>query len=117
MGLPRDANLIADPQARFGNGNWDRPGYWALNHGTPMPAAMANSSLYQMYRYEIETAGIPDNSSELPPGEDGNAQCHNDSAATNDFPDRRMMIIAVIDCLCHAEVDDLRNRLFVFELH
>ncbi len=103
MGLPRDTNLAADPDARFGNGDWDRAGYWAFNHGgAGLPGGLNGASRYKVYRYEIDNGMIPDNSGNSPVGEDGSPQCHNDSLVTNDLIDRRMMIMAVVNCACEA---------------
>ncbi len=106
MGMPRDANIMADPLARFGDSNWDRNAYWNFNHpGVAMPAQLANASRYAFYRYENDNNMIPDNFDPLDSlvGENGVAACHNDAAmATNDDPDRRTMIFAVVNCLCNT---------------
>lgn len=103
MGMPRDSNIMADPNARFGNASWNRNAYWDFNHpGVPMPAQLANASRYKFYRYEIDNAMIPDNSLAAPAGEDGKAICHNDAISANDQPDRRTMVFAVVNCLCNT---------------
>ena len=101
--MPRDSNIMADPNARFGNAIWDRAAYWNLNHpGVIMPPQLANASRYKFYRYENDNNMIPDNTLETPAGEDGNATCHNDAAMANDEPDRRTMVFAVVNCLCNS---------------
>ncbi len=97
-GLPRDENLILDPQERFGNGNWDRWGYWDFNHGAGLPGALIGKSRYEFYRYENDNNLIPNNSATG--GEDGNPQCSTESATATDIPDRRTMIMAVMNCSC-----------------
>jgi hypothetical protein len=110
MPLPRDdcfASATCAGGGRFGTGNWDRPGYWNVNHpgGTPTPPGYGSMSRYETYRYEIDNNLIPDNS---PTGEDGNAACYSggilsdpsDDANTtgSDENDRRILVVAVLNC-------------------
>jgi len=50
---PRDAELIVDPNAKLGSGNWDINGYWLARHGSATPAALAGASRFQVYLYEL----------------------------------------------------------------
>ena len=108
-GLPRDSNIPADDGAlgsapRFGDGIWDCLGYWNVNHpnvaappGCTSASTPATLTRYQLYRYEIDSNLIPNNSATG--GENGAPQCHADSATTGDVPDRRVLYFAVINCI------------------
>jgi hypothetical protein len=50
---PRDYELIADPNAKLGSGNWDINGYWFTRHGSATPAALYGASRFQVYLYEL----------------------------------------------------------------
>jgi Flp pilus assembly protein TadG len=96
--LPRD-NCFAtgcSPDPRFGNGAWDRAGYWAVNHGTPLPAALTSASRYATYRYEIDNGLIPKPVAPATTKENGAPACS--PATPTDTPDRRVMNIAIVDC-------------------
>ncbi len=55
INYPRDANLIADPDAKFGSGLWDANQYWLDKHGVAPPIDFNNEgwSRYQVYLYEL----------------------------------------------------------------
>jgi hypothetical protein len=102
MALPHDSNIpegSTDP--RFGNGIWDCDSYWTTNHpGVGLPSGCSSTSSpttmtrYGIYRHEIDSGLIPDNTSVG--GEDGNPTCS--SVTPSDSPDRRIVIFAVINC-------------------
>jgi hypothetical protein len=115
--LPRDSqwctaagNCVATPDAthRFGNGSWDRAGYWTANHGGTLPPALTNATRYQVYRYEIDNAatGTLPNYSSLG-GENGDHRlggtgnyCSNQAGINNAAKDRRVLYLAVVNCHC-----------------
>ncbi len=94
------------PQAgdsnRFGDGEWDRAGYWAANHpGDPQPAGYATMSRYDVYRHEIETEpgepGLVDETSES-----GYPTCSGAMPNTDPRADRRVLVVAVANCVANA---------------
>jgi hypothetical protein len=101
--MPRDTCLQTGScpttlPARLGDGNWDRATYWSVNHpGVPMPPELAGAARYDFYRYEIDNAMIPNNVATG--GENGNPQCYSGSTPPNDNPDRRVLYMAVINCI------------------
>ena len=99
------SNLGGD---RFGDGNWDCAGYWQKNHTKngitpPMPPGCANPKAnrftrWDLYQYEIDNNLIPDKSAIG--SENGNPTCSSQSwTPPPGQPDRRELIIAVVDCL------------------
>jgi hypothetical protein len=56
INYPRDADIIADPAAKLGNGTWDLAGYWLDKHGTVPPSDLTGATRYQTYLYEL---GLP----------------------------------------------------------
>lgn len=110
MAMPRDSNISVSQ--RFGNGTWDCLTYWNTMHpGTTAPAGCTNASTpatmtrFQLYRHEIDTAGmLEDHTGATPPGENQAPMCHADSATTTDTPDRRLIFFAVINCLEHGPI-------------
>lgn len=104
--LPRDSCFYSatcqqtgDGSPRLGNGitTPDLQTYWLTNHGVALPGALVGGTRYDVYRYEINNSMIPDKS---PQGEDGNATCASTSIS-DPLRDRRIMIMAVINCLEH----------------
>ena len=96
--LPRDSCLISStctPAARIGDGNWDRQGYWTVNHGGTIPSSLLSASRYQVYQYEIAN-GIP--LPNVPTGhvEDGRPQCYTGSGAKT--ADRRLINVPIVNC-------------------
>lgn len=82
---------------RLGDGVWDRNQYWSVNHpGVSQPAPLATATRYEVYRYELDNGMVPNNA---PAGENGNPQCYSGSTAPNDSPDRRVLYLAVINCI------------------
>jgi len=53
ISYPRDADLIADPLLKIGNGVWDLTGYWLDRHGAGVPVELTDASRYQVYLYEL----------------------------------------------------------------
>ena len=105
MGLPRDSCFASGTcpymSGRMGDGNWDCPGYWAINFGAslvPPPASCTagTASRYDIYRYEIDNNLVATSS---PGGETGQPACYSGGAGTlSDNPDRRLLFGAVLDC-------------------
>lgn len=96
MALPRDACLIAGTCERFGDGIWDLAGYWSVNHGGSPPSGV--TTRYEAYRWEIDNAAIPDaNQATGTTLENGTPQCS--SVTPSDDPDRRVLYMAVVNCL------------------
>lgn len=50
---PRDTELIADIDRRFGSGNWDLVQYWSEKHVGAVPAVLGGASRFQVYLYEL----------------------------------------------------------------
>ena len=105
--LPRDSCFEAgtcaqtgDGSPRLGNGvtTADLQNYWITNHGVALPGSLVGGTRYDVYRYEIDNNTIPDKS---PQGEDGEASCASTSVS-DPLRDRRVMIVAVINCLEHG---------------
>jgi hypothetical protein len=106
---------------RYGDGNWARAQYWAANHPTdPQPPGYIDAtkltggmSRYETYRYEIEH---PQQVS-LPMDEQGAPACSTTAPNTNRDHDRRVLYVAVVNCIEHgpAPVGDnaLKNNQFV----
>ena len=134
---PRDTCFAAGTcyDNRFGDGNWytDTAGvpetepYWAVNHpGMSVPAdyhptapGLADGmTRHEVYRHEIEVAGIPNNENNPNPpynnaGENANPECFMNGVynpddipdPTNDVDtvginetDRRVIVMAVVNC-------------------
>jgi len=104
MGFPIDSAIGSN---RIGNGTWNFEAYWDLNHGNRDGVYNAtadgnttgwnNGNLptrYDVYRWEIDHAAIPNKSSVG--GENGNPACS--TATITDDPDRRVIYAAVINC-------------------
>ena len=115
--MPRDTNIPTTISAtsRFGNGQWNCASYWTTNHpgGPSAPAgcgAAASTTLtrYEVYYYEATTGGLIPNTSTLSPqGDNGNPQCYQNtipptpSQLTQRQFDRRVLTVAVIDCIAN----------------
>lgn len=89
---------------RIGNGVWDITTYWSVNHpiwvadnGKPYPDDLIGASRYDVYRYEIKNDMIPGAGEGGP--ENGVPVCYGGSTAPNDFPDRRILPVGVINCI------------------
>lgn len=107
VAIPQDANLITDPNARFGNGTWDCLSYWNVNHPSATPprgctstADGATYSRWQMFQDEIANNQIPNNSGASPNhGENGNPICYTGNSSTLQDANRRVIYFAVLDCV------------------
>ncbi|WP_290496089.1 TadE/TadG family type IV pilus assembly protein [Hyphomonas sp. UBA4494] len=105
-----DSPASGDPH-RFGDGEWDRDGYWTANHPTVAPGARPAGwdtwTRYQTYRYEISTDNLYGGSDN--PGlvnvvgeEQGNPTCSQATPSTDVRKDRRVLIVAVANCVQNA---------------
>ncbi|MAK59541.1 MAG: hypothetical protein CMK09_01035 [Ponticaulis sp.] len=123
MGLPRDAchltGTCTDADGRLGDGDWDFPTYLEVNHGAPVSVTINGTnftinyatrkvspelpSRYEVYRWEIETNRIPGSvgygASTTP--ENGEPACYSGGTAAG--VDRRVVRVAVLDCLALDE--------------
>ncbi|HEX5008588.1 MAG TPA: pilus assembly protein TadG-related protein [Hyphomonadaceae bacterium] len=106
-GIPSGAGIgctTYNGTARAGDGNWRRgdgitgngnDGYWETNHpGQQPPPNYASMTRYDVYRYEIETPSLVDTAQEK-----GRPMCSTASTTTDRALDRRVMSIAVVNCL------------------
>lgn len=96
--MPRDL-AFTGPDGRFGNGHWDCLTYWNNNFassGVTRPVACVSDTTtymrYEMYQYEIDN-GLLDE-----PGPGGVTGVPPQNAA-NALPDRRIIYVAVINCV------------------
>lgn len=106
--LPRDPCFSNDTCAgasgepRFGDGVNDAilNDYWLTNHGVTLPGALSGGTRYDVYRYEIDTPDMTDKSAIG--GEDGNPSCSTAAPVNNPLLDRRVLIVAVMNCIEHG---------------
>jgi hypothetical protein len=117
MGLPQDSCIQAGT-CRFGGGDWNRDGYWTVNHGMAPPADVVTR--YQTYRWEIDNNRIPDpDPTTGTTSERGNSatnSCYQGPVPPNDSPDRRVLHFAVVNCGLHGihgNDEDIRPVAFV----
>jgi hypothetical protein len=107
--LPRDTDL--SEANRFGNGQWMCAAYWqAVHPGVTAPAGCGNSpgsptssiTRFEVYRYEIDNGLVPSGASGF---ENGQKSCSSQppkAPVNNDLStDRRVITMAVINCLEH----------------
>jgi hypothetical protein len=79
-----------------------------MHPGETVPSGCTNASTptditrYDLYRYEIDNAAIPDHRTESPVGEYGGPMCS--TVTPTDDPDRRMLVFAVINCIEHGPI-------------
>jgi hypothetical protein len=123
LALPTDASkLLPDTcfntdtcpnmGGRMGDGVWDKATYWSRSHfGASLPGPLQGQyvSRYDVYRYEIDTAGDLDIDSNNVPlgGEIGKPGCYTGGNSTiNDNPDRRIFHGALLNC---RALDDPAN--------
>jgi len=113
MSLPRDPCFQSNTcgtgatSPRFGDGinANELTKYWQTNHGDlALPVDFDGSTRFDLYRYEIDTSKIPNKSAadvDDPTGykgEDGAPKC-NASSIDNPLLDRRVLIVAVMNCV------------------
>ncbi len=119
MALPRDSCIKAGT-CRFGAGDWDRTGYWTVNHGMAPPTG--TDTRYETYRWEIDNTKIPDpdpssgTTKEVGSSADSTKRCYSGPTAPNDSPDRRVLTFAVVNCglhNIHGNSDDIQPVAFV----
>lgn len=102
---PPAPNVMAYPldtstdllDARFGNGDWDFDGYWAINHPTRVkPNGWSNlnrPSRWQVYNWEIDNGAVP-----------VSGQPDASHLYSGDYPppvsnaERRLLHVAVVSC-------------------
>lgn len=87
--------------------------YWLANHKVPYtnipsktnPTGATNmpASRYDVYRYEIETTGLLADQSNNPTKEVGTPLCYKGTQAPTDSPDRRLLNMAIIDCIANTD--------------
>ncbi|MER8645772.1 pilus assembly protein TadG-related protein [Mesorhizobium sp. M1252] len=85
--------------------------YWLANHKTAYinvpsktnPTGVTNmpASRYDVYRYEIDHTLVGDKSKN-PTQEVGTPQCYKGTQAPTDNPDRRLLNMAIIDCMANT---------------
>jgi Flp pilus assembly protein TadG len=113
MGLPRDVALEPtapeyDAAARFGDGRWDCAAYWAANHSTTTPTGCVGPydilgtgvdrlTRHDIYQMEMPSA-IPDPTTGTST-EEGEPMCYSGAAAPSSEPDRRIISVAVVNCI------------------
>lgn len=107
QGLPDDTCMATDScpymNGRMGDGNWDIDGYKLANNLGGLPFSNANpASRYEVYRYEIDNNMLNTASNG---GEVGTPQCYS-GGNLNDDPDRRILNIAVVNCIQQNVADD-----------
>ncbi|CAN7711510.1 TadE/TadG family type IV pilus assembly protein [Mesorhizobium sp. LjRoot246] len=83
--------------------------YWSSNHKASVPnipsstnpvSKTAPASRYDVYKYEIATAGLVADKSKGPSNERGTPACFKGATPTAD-PDRRLLNMAIVDCIAN----------------
>jgi putative Flp pilus-assembly TadE/G-like protein len=102
--LPRDGCFASGTcdSGRFGNGVTTAAlsSYWATNHrGATLPGELIGATRYDLYRYEIDHNQIPN--STRANGEHGGPTCA-PAGYDNPVRDRRVLVVAVINCVEQA---------------
>lgn len=132
--LGRDSDI--SNANRFGNGQWDCDAYWTLAHPNDGLAPTGCTSTggmtrYEMYLHEIENSIIPDTTATASPavaapyGDDGNAigdstsnpnVCYTGGNvpatpmnASQRINDRRIFVVAGVDCLANPPSGNSNN--------
>lgn len=115
MGFPRDncayyplsdgnGDCTVGSSTRIGTGYWDIDSYMAVNHSVPDIVTVRGIfgvmgpdrlSRYQVYQWEL--GDYPMGTPHMPLGEDANPQCNTAFPAPG--PDRRVISLAVVDCI------------------
>jgi Flp pilus assembly protein TadG len=92
-----------------GDGNWNCASYWGNSHTSAAPSGCAATnptiSRYQVYKYEIDNSLVAEYSQYKAPActnpETGSPLCAGTANAVAS-PDRRNIVVAVINCLAHS---------------
>lgn len=87
---------------RAGDGEWARNEYWTTNHaGEAQPSGYESMTRYDVYRHEIENEppGLVDTAEEK-----GWPTCSSAAPITNPAQDRRVLPIAVVNCIEHQDI-------------
>lgn len=79
-----------DPRVSL-DANWDRATYWQTNYGVPLPPALANATRHQVYEYENLNGSVLDGAESRTP------ICG--PAPPPNIPDRRKLLVAIVNCL------------------
>ncbi|RUV19293.1 pilus assembly protein TadG-related protein [Mesorhizobium sp. M7A.F.Ca.MR.245.00.0.0] len=109
--LPPGANYTKGKSDKItSQGFWSA--YWLANHKTnyvnvpsktnPTGVTSEPASRYDVYRYEIDHPGLVEDQSNNPTKEVGTPQCYKGSQAPTDSPDRRLLNMAIIDCIANT---------------
>lgn len=90
----------------------DWSAYWQANHKVPYPnipsktnpTGLTNqpASRYDVYRWEIDHPSLITDQSLNPTKEVGTPLCYKGAQAPTDSPDRRLMNMAVVDCIANT---------------
>ncbi len=96
--------------------NWNRAQYFNDNHGlVSPPAGLAAATRYQVYRAELDPALPP---SQVNDGEQGAPRCSNRPPVTDQFRDRRLLTVAVVNCMQNlAQLNSAQNPLVPVEAY
>ncbi len=113
--LPRDPCFATDTCAgasgdpRFGDGisSAELTAYWQANHGqATLPLDFNGTTRYDLYRYEIDKPDMTDKSGITggngDKGENGAPTCSAATPVNNPIRDRRVLIVAVMNCIEHG---------------
>jgi Flp pilus assembly protein TadG len=108
--IPLPNDTFSGTAAVQGDGNWNCAAYWANNHTAAAPSGCTATnptiSRYQVYEYEIANNLIGAHSQYTAAActgtgpSNGSPMCAGASAAVA-TPDRRNIVVAVINCLAH----------------
>lgn len=116
INYPRDLTWDAVPgDARFGNGDWNRTQYWSDYHAWKglylTPSGYDSMNRYEVYLWEISESKIPARAPATPgfnaglPAFDGNPDPSHvytgDYPPPRTIPDRRVIHVAVANCIAH----------------
>lgn len=106
--MPRDPCFATDScdgtpgGPRFGDGVNDAilSDYWLTNHSVTLPGSLSGATRYAAYRYEVDAPDMTDKSATG--GENGSPTCSTATPVNNPLLDRRVLIVAVMNCIEHG---------------
>lgn len=118
MGFPRDncayhplssgdGDCTITSSTRIGTGNWDVGSFTDVNHGGVNWTTEIGTSMptrYQVYQWEIGNAIVNNGATG---GENANPQCNTQTPAAG--PDRRVISIAVVNCIASGVTGQTPN--------